>query len=190
MSRSLFLALALACLAPGASIHDVDFKNFSYPFLKSEFDSVPNHLRWMPTAATTNVTLRDGRYTFPCDESPCALITFDRVQFGNIAGLPGELAIATTVFHTGGTANWEYLYVIALRAGRPRTIAWLEAGSRADMGLRSASFDDGDLVLVLNDPDKRIGDCCSTGSITERYRWQRGAFLLVGTPEKKDDPTQ
>jgi len=187
MGRRLFAALALTFFARGASIRTVDFKNFSYPFLNSKYISVPSRPRWMPLVGTARVPLRDSRYTFACDYPPCRLITFDQVVFGKLDGL-GEVAIPTTVFHTGGTANWGYLYVIAMRSGRPKAIAWLEAGSRADMGLRRAAVDHGDLMLVLNDPDKREGDCCSNGSVTLRYRWINGSFQQFGKPIRADDP--
>jgi hypothetical protein len=58
------------------------------------------------------------------------------------------------------------------------------------MGLRRAEVDHGDLVLIVNDPDKREADCCSTGSITYRYRWHDGAFYQIGAPVRADDPQQ
>jgi hypothetical protein len=187
MRRLLLGLLALAPVSAAASIRDVDFKNFTYPFPRKEFVGVPNQPRWMSVAGSGLVSLKVGAYTFPCDDPPCELVTFDTVVFGRIARMQSETALVTLVFHTGGTANWEFLYVIALRAGRPRVLAWMEAGSRADMGLRQASIDRGDLVLAFNDPDKRIGDCCSTGSITHRYRWMNGSFHRFGQPILTDD---
>lgn len=184
------LLFVFGYLVHAASVRDIDFKNFSYPFVEHRFVSVPSRLQWLPVAQSGRVELVDGRRDIPCDDDPkCRLLTFDDVVFGDIHGL-GHVALATTIFHTGGTANWEYLYVVGIRAGQPKVLAWLEAGSRADMGLRSASATGGDLVLVVNDPNKRIGDCCSTGTITLRYRWQNGAFRQVGQPVKTGDPPQ
>jgi len=187
MGRLLLALLVLAFCAPAASIREVDFNNFSYPFVSHKYFSVPSRLRWMPMAAGGRVALHDGRYTLPCDDPSCYLLTFEQVTFGKITGV-GEVAIATVVFHTGGTANWEYMYVVAIRAGKPQVAAWAEAGSRADMGLRRVSTDHGDLLLEVNDPGKREGDCCSTGSITFRYRWQQGAFRQIDKPVRADDP--
>jgi len=139
----------------------------------------------MPPASVGLLSLRDGQYRFPCDfpiPSDCPSLSVDKVEFGHIEGLPETSAIVTVEYYTGGTANWQYLYVIALQSGRPRVMAWLETGSRADMGLRSATVDRGDLVLIVNDPDKRMGDCCSTGSITYRYRWHVGSFHKIAPP--------
>lgn len=188
--KILVAVFVLASVARAASIRDVDFKNFSYPFVKSKFISVPSRPRWMSIAVTGRVSLHEGRYTFPCDGPSCYLITFDRVQFATIAGMGDEVAIVTSVFHTGGTANWEYLYVVGIHGGKPQVVAWLEAGSRADMGLRHAYVDRGDLVLEVNDPDKRMGDCCSTGTITQRYRWANGSFHQIGKLIRADDPPQ
>ncbi len=78
--------------------------------------------------------------------------------------------------------------MLTIRSGKPQVVAWLEAGSRADMGLRHASVDSGNLVLELNDPNKRMGDCCSSGTLTYRYRWTNGAFRQIGRPVAADDP--
>jgi hypothetical protein len=142
----------------------------------------------MPLLRVSLITTHNGEHTFPCKEPPCELLTVDRIDFGGINGIPQTSAIVTTSFHTGGTANWQYLYVIALNSGRPKVMAWLEAGSRADKGLRRAAVDRGNLVLIVNDPDKREGDCCSTGTITYRYRWQGGSFHQKGAPVLADDP--
>jgi hypothetical protein len=187
--RTLVALFVLAGAASGASIRDVDFKNFAYPFIQHEYVSVPSRLRWMPLVGT-NVATHDGQHRFACDDPPCELLTVDRVVFGDINGISGTTAVVTTVFHTGGAANWQYLYVIALRSGTPKVVAWLEAGSRAYMGLRSFKIDQGDLVLILNDPDKRMGDCCSTGFITYRYHWINGSFHRIGKPVLADDPQQ
>jgi hypothetical protein len=182
------IALFLAALGASGAIQDVDFRNFSYPFVESQFVSVPSRLHWLPLPTVDRVTTHNGEHTFPCDEPTCELLTVDRVDFGDIRGITGTSAIVTTTFRTGGTAHWQYLYVIALISEKPKVLAWLESGSRADMGLRSASADRGDLVLVVNDPGKRQGDCCSTGTITHRYRWAGGSFHNVGPPTRKDDP--
>ena len=115
------------------------------------------------------------------------MLTVDNVDFGEIHGIPQTSAIVTTTFHTGGTATWQYLYVIALHSGRPNVAAWMETGSRGYMGLRRLAFDGGDLVLIVNDPDKRQGDCCSTATITYRYRWTGSSFHNIGPPSRKDD---
>jgi hypothetical protein len=185
------LALFLFTLGAYGSIRDVDFKNFSYPLPSRKFIPVPSKLRWLPRTKANYLSLHDGEYKFPCElpnsyRCPSALLS--QVGFGNIGGMPATTAVVTVEYLTGGTANWQYLYVIALRSGKPTVIAWLEAGSRADMGLRRFAIDSGDLVLIVNDPDKRQGDCCSTGTITYRYRWHAGSFHQIGKQVLADDP--
>lgn len=180
----------LVSLVRGASIRDVDFKNFAYPFPHRNFIPVPDKLLWMTLAGAKVVLLRDGRYTFACDADPsgCPTLTWDQVDFVHINRLPETSAIVTIGYHTGGTAQWQYLYVVGLRSGKPTVIAWLQTGSRAYKGLRKVSINRGDLVLIVNDPEKRVGDCCSTGSITYRYRWTKGSFYQIGAPIFADDP--
>ncbi|MGP0072651.1 MAG: hypothetical protein ACLPWF_12055 [Bryobacteraceae bacterium] len=143
MKNLLLAILAAGSMARGASIRDVDFKNFDYPFIHSEFVSVPNRLRWMPRARAELIAFRDGRHTLSCDDPPCELLTVDQVDFGDINGIQHTSAIVTVTFHTGGTA---------------------------------------DLILIVNDPEKREGDCCSTGTITYRYRFMNGSFRQIGAP--------
>jgi hypothetical protein len=188
--KILLAVFVLVNIARGASIGDVDFKNFAYPFFHRKYVSVPSRLRWMPHTGAILIAPQSGKYTFPCDIdlSGCPWLSVDQIDFGNIGGIPGTSAVVRTEYFTGGTAHWEYLYVIALRSGRPKVMAWLETGSRAYMGLRSFTIDHGDLVLIVNDPDKRMGDCCSTGTITHRYRWRDGSFHQIGEPILADDP--
>src|SRR5262249_45269361 len=79
-------------------------------------------------------------------------------------------------------------YLFSLNTGKPRLLAWLMTGSRGAQGLREVSTAGGELVLVVNDPDKQQGDCCSAGSITTRYRWLGNSFSAIGQPVYKTDP--
>lgn len=172
------------------SIRDIDWKNFSYPLL--ETNRVPGDLRWMEPRAKPSVSLIDGRYVEPdrCgdDKRFCASLTFDSVKYGALTGIESPVAAVVLTYHTGGTAHWQYVYVLTLESGRPRVLAWLRTGSRADQGLRNLSISAGNLVLVVNDPDRRQGDCCSAGTITTRYRWSGTSFAAVGQPVNKNDP--
>jgi hypothetical protein len=176
--------------SPPASIHDVNLKNFSYPFLENE--SVPDAVRWMPVAGTPVIDVKDGRHSFLSQDcgSPdnCPLLTLDKIQYADLAGIAGSVALVVTTYHSGGTATWQYIYVVAFRSGRPQVVAWLETGSRAYQGLRRLSVERGDLVLSVNDPAKREGDCCSSGTITTRYRRQNGSFAQIGQAVTEDVP--
>lgn len=172
------------------SIRDIDWKNFSYPL--AEIDSVPGDVLWMPLrVASETATLSKGEYALPdCSDEmdECPLVTFDSVRYGTLTGIESTVAAVVLTYHSGGTAGWQYVYLFALKSGQPRLIAWLRTGSRAYQGLREVSMIGGDLVLAVNDPDKRSGDCCSYGTITTRYRWQSEAFSAIGQPDFKTDP--
>lgn len=168
------------------SITHMDFKDLTYPFVDNELLSVPSQPRWMPLPSASSVSLHDGRFRFPCDDAPCPLLSLDQVTFDKISGLPTSSALVVMTFHPGGSATWRYLYVVALQHGAPQVVAWLEAGSRADMGLLHAEADHGDLLLTVEDPTKRVGDCCSTGTITYRYTWDGYSFKQTGKPVLRD----
>jgi hypothetical protein len=204
------LAVTGVTFGASSSIQDVDFKNFAYPFHSVDFPGVPEQLMWLPLKGTRPIALHDGSYKFPCDADllaglpktmtvlgrefpfpyPCSTLASGREIFGPISGLPGTTAIAEVGYHTGGTAHWGYLYVISIRDEKPKVVAWLETGSRADMGLRDIALHKGDLILTVNDPDQRQGDCCSLGTLIYRYRWQGGSFRQIGSAVKATDPPE
>jgi len=190
--RTLLILICFTVVSGAApqSIRDVDWKNFSYPLL--ETDGVPGEVHWMSPLAKETASLVKGEYVVPddCGDNPrsCPAVTFDSVSYGALTGIKSTVAAVVLTYHSGGTAHWEYVYVLALESGKPRLVAWLRTGSRADQGLRELSISGGDLVLVVNDPKKRQGDCCSAGTITRRYRWAGSSFSAIGRPVSKADP--
>lgn len=190
--RELLILICCAVVSGAAprSIRDVDWKNFSYPLPAT--DGVGPEVRWMEPRTEESALLVNGRYVVPDDCTDdirsCPLFTFDSVKFGVLTGIKSTVAAVVLTYHSGGTANWQYVYLFALESSRPRLLGWLETGSRAYQGLREASITGGDLVLVVNDPDKRQGDCCSAGSIITRYRRVGGSFSTIGQPVYKTDP--
>lgn len=137
----------------------------------------------MALGTKESVSLVNGRYVVPNDCSDdvrfCPLLTFDSVKHGVLAGIRSTVAAVVLTYHSGGTADWQYVYLFALDSSRPRLLAWLRTGSRAAQGLREVSIIGGDVVLVVNDFEKQQGDCCSAGTITTRYRW-KAPFQRLG----------
>jgi uncharacterized protein YecT (DUF1311 family) len=179
---------AVVSVAAPQSIRGVDWKNFSYPLL--ETDRVPDAVRWLPPSTKKSSSLINGRYIVPCgiDKRSCPSVTFDSVNYGMLNGIESSIAAVVLTYHSGGTANWQYLYLYAFESSKPRLLAWLRTGSRGAQGLRDVSFTGGELVLAVNDPDQQQGDCCSAGSITTRYRWLEDSFSAIGQPVHKPDP--
>jgi hypothetical protein len=173
------LAFAGLVLSAPRSVREADFNNFDYIFVRDELAAVPTKLTWLRPEGNV-IPIRDGRYRFSCEDSPCPLLTVDHTVFGDIAGLSQTAALVVMTYHTSGTATWQYVYVVSMLSGAPRVIAWLETGSRAYMGLSQVSTSQGDLVLTVYDPEKRVGDCCSSGTITYRYRWNGSSFEQAG----------
>lgn len=175
--------IALMCtglvLSAPRSVREVDFSNFDYAFVRDELAAVPTKLTWLQSRGST-IPIRDGRYRFSCEDSPCPLLTVDHIVFGEIAGLSQTAALVVMTYHSGGTATWQYIYVVSMLSGTPHVVAWLETGSRAYMGLSQVSTNQGNVVVTVYDPDKRVGDCCSSGTITYRYRWNGSLFTQVG----------
>jgi hypothetical protein len=72
-----------------------------------------------------------------------------------------------------------------LIVGKPKLLAYFNAGDRAYYGLCRVFGESGKLVLELFDPDKREGDCCSTGIVRTRYKWRDGRFEAIGPVERE-----
>lgn len=153
MNKSgVLLVYCTVVLGASSSIKEIDFKNFAYPFNFDE--SVPLKPRWMPMEGASFIPLHDGNHGFECRAAPCPLLTLNQVTFGEIEGLPGPSALVIANYLPKGMATLQYLYIVAIRSGRPQVVAWLKSGSPASMGFRRVSTELGDLVLVMNSPER------------------------------------
>lgn len=146
----------------------------------------------MASDGQESARLINGRYvvTKDCgdDTRRCPLVFLDFIKFGTLTGIRSTVAAVVLTYHSGGTANWQYVYLFTLQSGKPQLLAWLRTGSRAYQGLRDVSLTGGVLVLEVNDPEKRQGDCCSAGRIITRYTWLGTSFSAIEQPAFKDDP--
>jgi len=194
ISCVLFLFLFVLVFTSGGSggtgkIKEVDFKNFSYPWEDPEADS-DNHTTWFWTQLPTEskVRLINGHHRFTVPETPSVspALRFKFVVYGDLDGDGIEEAAVALNYTTGGTMNWDYLYVYDIANSKLRLLGRLRSGSRSSGGLIQASINQGGLVVDFADEDKRTGDCCSSGYIRVRYRWHDGHFAEEGPREKGD----
>ena len=174
------------------SIHQVDFKNFIYPW--DDPVDVPSTWSWMPLPFHERVRLVHGGRWLPVagaapeEHVPDLRFLLESVVYGHLGSDGQEVAAMYVSFSTGGTAGWGYVYVFRLKAGQPDIMGWLKTGSRADGGLIKIAIRDGLLVLDFENSSKREGDCCSDGYIRVSYRWQNGQFAEV--PPRRYGPLQ
>jgi hypothetical protein len=145
-------------------IHDVDFRNFSYP--------------WIDFGPTNSLfLLRSGKSVKShVDEMG---VSFSSVRYGDLTGDGIEEALVLLDVSGGGSATWDLIYVYALQGGRLVLLAGFQPGERADGGLRRVAVENGELVLDLNE----LGDsphCCPAVFTTSRYRWTAGQFVQTG----------
>jgi hypothetical protein len=189
--RSLLAGL-LTCVffgfaAAQPNIRQVDFKNFTYPWSRSS--GWPHQLQWLDTSEHERVQLVNGRWhdTEDADDSgksgPFSGLTYEDVQFADVTGDGQTDAVVVLRFDTGGTQYSHYVYIYSSVAGKPKLLAHFHSGDRAASGLYRVYGEGGKLVVELFDPEKRSGDCCSSGFIRTRYRWQNGTFKAFGTQE-------
>jgi hypothetical protein len=118
--------------------------------------------------------------------------TLESVNYGDLTGDGQEDAIVVLRYDTGGTQHTNYVYLYTLEQHRPKLLAYCHTGDRAYFGLKAVYAKGGALVFELFDPKRASGDCCSSGIVVSRYKWQRGRFELVGAVERRKlhEPTK
>jgi hypothetical protein len=197
MILSLSLAAALAADTPkNIEIRRIDFKNFSFPWDEEmgEYSLVPSISRWISPLPQKQIRAVRGIHYFYSpsrgeDEREHApLVSVDSVTYGDLDGDGIEEAAVHLNYSTGGTSNWDFLYIYKVGHDRPKLLGLLESGSRGYGGLVRASIAGGILVLDFADEERRVGDCCSAGFIRVRYRWQDREFDEEGLRERGDLP--
>jgi hypothetical protein len=157
-------------------IRQVDFKNFSYPL--GGYTLGHDRLKWLNVSAARHIRLTNGN-----DTSRPPGFTLESVSFADVAGQRQDDAIIVLHFNTGGTQQTDYVYIYTIAVGKPKLLACFHAGDRAYSGLHRVYGEDGKLVVELFDPEKKSGDCCSSGIVRTRFKWQHGRFEAVGVSE-------
>ncbi len=174
-----------------SAIRHFDFMNFTYPWTGSvDFGYLTWH--WTKSTPETKVRLTKGLHKFIDPDAPEVVrehspaLRLDSVTYGDLDGDGTEEAVVALNYTTGGTQNWDFVYVYKHEHGRLRLLGRVETGSRADWGLIHTAVKDGLLVLDLADPERRAGDCCSEGFVRVRYRWRGDGFIEEGSRERGD----
>jgi len=188
MSR-LQLVLALSAFALGGQPRPVltkaDFRNFrfAFPAARASSISVPEGVTWMDTNVKNTITLVNGRFDFDRhDPSRGPSMTLSQVHYGYLT-MRGQLdAVVVLDYHTGGSAQWSYVYAYSLAPVTPKLLGWLQTGDRASSGLRSVTVTNGGFTLDVFDPRERQSDCCSAGFVRSSYAWRMGKFVPLGPP--------
>jgi hypothetical protein len=162
------------------SIRQVDFKNFTYP--RTGPLLAHDHLQWLDLTANSHIRLHDGK-----DSG----FTLAAVKYADVTGDAKEEAIVVLHYDTGGTQQTDYIYIYSFDSGQPKLLTYCYTGDRAYSGLYKVYGLSGKLVVELFDPDKQLGDCCSSGFIRTTYKWHNGRFFQFGprqfgTPEPQD----
>jgi hypothetical protein len=182
--------LWMASLAPASQeldIRKIDFYNFAYPW--NELDVVPDTWEWLTSSPAMRISTVGGLYSFHGDGEegfPAPLISVEAVTYGALLADGRDQAAVSLNYSTGGTANWDYLYVYTLEHGQPVLLARLRTGSRGAGGLIGVSIRHGLLILDFADKDRMDGDCCSEGYVRVKYRWEKGTFVEIGTRQRGD----
>jgi hypothetical protein len=172
------LLLFPSWLLAQSSIRQVDFKNFTYP--RSGPLLGHNRLVWLDPATPGKLHLIDGNGRGRSDG-----FSLHSVSYGDATGAGSQEAVVVVHYDTGGTQQTDYMYIVALSPAGPKVLAYCYTGDRAYQGLYGARADHGRLIVDLFDPERRQGDCCSTGIIRSTYKWRNNQFVRVGEPQHR-----
>jgi len=176
--QSIMVAVILlfAVGLPAQTIRQVDFKNFAYPMSGPRFGH--DRLKWLDPSKPGHIRLTNGS-----DRQRLPTFTFESVKYADVTGDGREDAIVVLDFHSGGTQQSLYVYIYSFVDGKPKLLAYCYTGDRAYSGLYRAYGEHGILVVELFDPEKRLADCCSSGLVRTRYKWNGQRFDAVGARE-------
>jgi len=186
--------------AARSNIRQVDFKNFTYPLSGTLLGH--DRLQWLdlPAGAQANrkpIRLVNGENlmkssSFMMDGHEYTQwegFTLQSVEFADVMGDGREEAIVVLHYRTGGTQQTDYVYVYSCADGKPKPLAYFHTGDRSNSGLYKVSGVDGGLIVELFDPEKRTGDCCSSGIVRTRYKWHNGHFEAFGKRTRNSERT-
>lgn len=184
-----YLLSALAD-SPKQSVRRVDFKNFD--FLWSAPKSWPDRVEWQRTSESEQIRMVDGRWALPDSDPPpsgnfkrpFAGLSFDEIAYGDVAGDSKEEAIVVLRYDSGGTQYHYWIYIYGMDPNRVTLLAYLRAGDRSYHGLYRVYLQNRILILEVYDPDYEESDCCSSGLLRSKYRWDGRGFIQVGRTEK------
>lgn len=170
----LLLSSGLADAQEGIRL--VDFKNFTYPL---SGPTLGHHsLKWLDMSTAKHIRLANGK-----GGSGSQGFTLGSVAFVDVTGDGQEDALVAIHLDTGGTQQTDYVYIYSFVFGRPNLLAYFHSGDRGSSGLYKVYGENGKLVVELFDPEKRSGDCCSSGFVRTRYKWSHGQFVTFGARE-------
>jgi len=173
-----------------SGIRHIDFKNLTYPWDSEEHGGPTTEWHWIRSSPRMTIEVVNGQHSFTedgdVDVARPPTIFFVSVTYGDLVGDGSEVAAVRFNYSTGGTANWDYLYVYKIERGVPKLCGWLQSGSRAYGGLVRVAIENNLLILDFNDGARSKGDCCSEGFIRVKYRWRGGAFLETGSRQRGD----
>lgn len=178
-------AQAQPSLSGRTTLRNVDWANFTYPFLSHA--SLPRELHWHKiTSEDPAVKLTRGTHRFEVpacrDSAFCPIVTYEFTEYGKVNGLRGEMAAVVLTFSPDPKFGWQIVYLYAFDSNKPKLLSWFEAGHRFSQGLKGLAIEGGSLVLDLYDPDRRLGESCSLGFKRVRYRWKKETFEQYGDP--------
>lgn len=170
---------------PVGGIRSVDFKNFSYPYV--HLSGWPDHLQWMSLRLQQHIRLINGKWDERDDTEKSYGLSFsgftlEGVQYARLSSHSSEDAIVVLRYDTGGTQYHYWVYIYGYSEGKPKLLGFFHAGDRAAHGLYQVFVRDQVLNVLLFDPKFQEGDCCSSGYLNYRFRWNGEGFQSMGNP--------
>ena len=185
MKFSLALAtiLALGNLTSASSndIRQIDFRNFRYrPSCLRLADSPSEIEQAQLKGEGESVVVTNGIFKKETPEDPLDFRILE-VNYGELNS--NAVAVVTTVCNTGGSGNFSEGYVFGVANGKPKLIAIIPGGDRANGGIRSATVEHGLLRVGRYGTDG--GACCPKWVEVRDYKFLSGKLVEVGVERRE-----
>lgn len=157
-------------------IHRIDFKNFTYQPYCADIE-------------TEKVTVKNGEYSSEKQVDDFIDRFYFKAydaEYGDLNGDGKDEAVILSVCNTGGTGNFSEGFIFSMKTGKPFLLARIPGGDRADGGLRSATVENGLLVVESNDGSENSGACCPEFAITNRYKLSGNKLIETGKSTRRE----
>jgi hypothetical protein len=159
-------------------IHQVDFRNFTYPALCAAESGLP-----------AGIPVRNGEFTQESEDSRFSFGILS-VSYGDITGVGQPEAAVAASCNTGGTGQFSEGMVFSMRGNAPELLGRVEGGDRAFGGLAGLGIENGLLVVEHYATDDDGPACCPKYIDTTRMRWTGGRLVQDGARVRRNAPAE
>ena len=176
------LALLLATgIVNGADIHAVDFSNFRYlPSCLRLADSPAEIKQAKLKGEGESIIATNGVFKSDNPDNPVDFRILE-INYGDLNS--NQVAVVVTVCNTGGSGDFSEGFIYGMVDGKPKLLAILDGGDRANGGIKSAKIEQG--TLRVERYGTNGGACCPEWIEVTNYQLRNGKLIQSRMKRRK-----